>query len=76
MMVVDIATEPNFTAGSPEVLFAGRYSDDFGRDYDISPDGQRFLMVGYGQTDDPSAQTELIIVQNWFEELKQKVPVQ
>jgi len=38
-------------------------------------DGQRFVMVGdSGQTDDPSARTELIIVHNWFEELKQKVP--
>ena len=38
--------------------------------YDVSDDGQRFLMLrlyGIGQETD---QSELIIVENWFEELK------
>ena len=37
--------------------------------FDVSPDGKRFLMVrpvaGLGET-------ELVVVQNWFEELKQR----
>ncbi len=45
MMVVRIETEPTFTAGTPEVLFTERYYRDFGRNYDVSPDGQRFLML-------------------------------
>ena len=40
-------------------------------DYDVSPDGQRFLMLK--ATDQP-APTQINVVLNWFEELKQKVP--
>ena len=35
--------------------------------------GQRFLMVKTGERK-PQAATELILVQNWFEELKSLVP--
>lgn len=38
--------------------------------YDISPDDQRFVMVKY----DPIDNTELIMVENRFEELKRLVP--
>ena len=43
------------------------------RCWDISLDGQRFLMV---KVDDrkPQPVTEMILVQNWFEELKRLVP--
>ncbi|MDA2939052.1 hypothetical protein MYX75_12425, partial [Acidobacteria bacterium AH-259-A15] len=74
MMVVRIETEPTFRPGSPEILFTGRYSGR-GRNYDISPDGQRFLMIKRGrQTEEASAPTQLIVVLNWFEELKRLVP--
>ncbi|MDA2928155.1 hypothetical protein MYX78_13175, partial [Acidobacteria bacterium AH-259-G07] len=75
MMMVPIETESTFTAGSPGVLFGERYITETGRHYDISPDGQRFLMIKEGgQTEETSARIELIIVQNWFEELKRLVP--
>ena len=45
MMVVRVETEPTFKAGSPELLFTGSYSVAAGRNYDIDPDGQRFLML-------------------------------
>ncbi len=68
-------TEPAFTRGGPEVLFTGRYISAAGRKYDISPDGQQFLMVKEArQRDDTSALTQLIVVLNWFEELKRRVP--
>ncbi|MDA2927271.1 hypothetical protein MYX78_08575 [Acidobacteria bacterium AH-259-G07] len=77
MIVVRIQSEPTFTAGSREVLFRGRYFIGPGRHYDISPDGQRFLMIKEGgQTEDTSAPTQLIIVLNWFEELKRLVPTE
>jgi hypothetical protein len=45
------------------------------RTYDVSPDGQRFLMIkenaGSGERDAPPA--SMVVVQNWFEELKAKV---
>ena len=57
------------------MLFQGPYTPTEGTVpwYDISPDGQRFLMV---KPSDPAgaAPTQINVVLNWFEELKQKVP--
>ena len=39
--------------------------------YDVSSDGQQFLMVMSGQEPAPS---QLSVVFNWFEELKRLVP--
>jgi len=51
------------------------YISAAGRNYDISPNGQQFLMVKEArQRDDTSAPTQLIVVLNWFEELKRRVP--
>ena len=73
--MVGIESEPAFTPGSPQLLFAGSYVRSADRNSDISPDGQRFMMLKGGeQSEETSARTELIIVQNWFEELKRLVP--
>jgi hypothetical protein len=40
--------------------------------YDASPDGQRFLMVK--ETEVTSA-NQIVVVQNWVEELKRRVPL-
>jgi Tol biopolymer transport system component len=75
MMAVDIATQPGFTAGKPRTLFEGRY--ELARvpinNYDVSPDGQRFLVLKPVEQAQ-SAPTQINVVLNWFEELKQKVP--
>ncbi len=72
MMVVGINTEPTFTAGSPVVLFTGSYFEFEGFvNYDISPDGQRFVMV---QTQETESTQQINVVLNWFEELKRLVP--
>ncbi|MFB3067755.1 MAG: hypothetical protein ACE1ZI_00670 [Acidobacteriota bacterium] len=74
MMVVSVQTEPTFRAGRPEVLFEGRYVSTVFvpgyQYYDISPDGQRFLMIKAvgGSTG------QIHVVLNWFEELKRQVP--
>jgi hypothetical protein len=44
------------------------------RCWDISLDSQRFLMVKIEEWKSRPV-TEMILVQNWFEELKQRVPV-
>jgi serine/threonine-protein kinase len=76
MMEVGIETEPTFTPGSPVVLFTGRYDLTSRRNYDISPNSQQFLMVKNAERpEEASARTEVIIVLNWFEELKERVPV-
>ena len=41
--------------------------------YDVTSDGQRFLMLKSGEKQD--APTQINVVLNWFEELQQKVPV-
>ena len=72
MMVVGIKTEPTFTYGSPEVLFTGNYlTGPENQQYDIAPDGQQFLMIKQEQT----GVSQINVVLNWFEELKERVPV-
>ena len=73
MMAVEITTEPTFSAGTPSILFEGafRRGSVLRADYDIAPDGQRFVMLQQGGTD---ALTQINVVLNWFEELMQRVP--
>lgn len=71
-MVVSISTEPEFVAGAPQVLFEGPYGQVGGLSYDVSPDGQRFLVLK-PQFDDSQVR-ELHVVTNWFEELKRLAP--
>ena len=74
MMAVDIATQPSFTAGKPRMLFEGPYEPTWATNpnYDVSADGQRFLMVKASEQE--QASTQINVVQNWFEELKRRVP--
>ncbi len=75
MMAVAIEREPKFSAGLPRLLFEGRFVGTgpvhAQRNYDISPDGQRFLMI---KREEDLMPTELTVVFNWFEELKRLVP--
>ena len=74
MMAVDIATDPTFIAGRPHTLFEAPYAYAWpGRAYDVSPDGRRFLMVPR-TVPEPMDWTHVIVVLNWFEELKRLVP--
>jgi len=75
MMAVDIATQPSFSAGKPRTLFEGQYQPTpvTFPNYDVSPDGQRFLMLKPSEQDQ-AAQTQINVVLNWFEELKRRVP--
>ena len=68
------ATDTGFRAGPPRKLFQGRYlmTAPF-RSYDVTPDGRRFLMI---QLPDPrpSRRQELVLVENWLDELRRRVP--
>jgi serine/threonine protein kinase len=74
MMVVPLTLRGTFTAGTPRLLFQGRYSASVViRNYDVTADGRRFLMVQ--QKERPAATvTDIIFVQGWVEELKRRVP--
>jgi eukaryotic-like serine/threonine-protein kinase len=65
-------TPAGLSLGAPVTLFplpSGVISSGPSRSYDVSADGQRFLMVR--QVDIPPAPpTRMVLVQNWFEELR------
>ena len=73
--VVDVRTDGGFSTSKPRLLFEkpGYIVGGPIRTYDLSMDGQRFLMVKRDQRK-PEPVTEMILVQNWFEELKRLVP--
>ena len=48
---------------------------NFTRFYDVTPDGERFVMVKDGSGADELSGPELVWVQNWFQELTERVPV-
>jgi eukaryotic-like serine/threonine-protein kinase len=78
MMAVDVTTQPSFSAGKPKVLFEGVYLSVApgltNTAYDVSADGQRFLMVK--ETGRAVSSTQINVVQNWFEELKRRAPAE
>jgi eukaryotic-like serine/threonine-protein kinase len=76
MMAVDIATQPSFGAGKPHMLFHGDYVPTAIKMpyYDVSPDGQHFLMIKPVDQEQAAAPTQINVVLNWFEELKRLVP--
>jgi serine/threonine-protein kinase len=73
---VPVETDSSFSAGNARRLFEGQYyaGPQGGRNYDVSPDGQRFLMIG--NSEDASAQPTIVVVENWAEELKRLVPTE
>jgi hypothetical protein len=66
-----------FTAGRPQMLFEGSYpTPNSGRQlYDASADSERFLMIKSGTDEAGAGQPQINIVLNWFEKLKERVPV-
>ena len=70
MMAVSIATQPTVSVGTPRLLFERHYEGAL--NYDVTADGQRFLMLKSSEQDQKA--TQIVVVQNWFEELKRRVP--
>ncbi len=70
-VAVPIRTEPTFESGTPQKLFGGNYVRGGGRQFDITPDGKRFLMIRWSGDVDAR---EIHVVLNWTEELKRLVP--
>jgi len=56
-------------------VFDARYSTPYPpRSYDVSADGQRFLMLKDGPSGNPNATlASMVVIENWFEKLKQRV---
>ncbi len=61
--------------GRSVVLDGRLIGTNTGRTYDVSRDGQRFLMIKESAGGTESAPPpSLVVVQNWLEELKRLVP--
>ena len=78
MMVVSVVTSPVFKASAPRQLWEGMYSHGTGAscgmpgvsssNYDVTADGQRFLMVR--DEDESAFSTKIVVVLNWMEQVK------
>jgi hypothetical protein len=78
MAVTVQTTGAIFSAGNPTKLFdTGPYSFSVnGRTYDVSADGQEFLMIKLASpngTNATAASPSLVVVEHWTEELKARV---
>lgn len=77
VLAVEITVAPNFEPGIPRPLFDGNYlfprRQHNPREYDVSPDGNRFLMV---RREPSSIPTHINVVFNWLEELERLVPTE
>jgi Tol biopolymer transport system component len=70
MMVVSVQADTTLKVEKPRLLFEGSYRYNFTgvtSNYDVTADGQQFVMV-------KEETSQLIVVLNWFEELKRLVP--
>ena len=80
MWAVPVETEPTFRPLNPEALFQGAYVVQPGNTFwpfDIAPNGERFLMrkPGVATLADDDIEPQLVVVQNWTQELLERVPV-
>jgi len=73
MVAARITTTPSFAVQTTRVLFN---TADFvqtsvsRRHYDVTPDGERFLMV---QRADGAKRGQVVVVENWAEEIRRKM---
>jgi Tol biopolymer transport system component len=72
MISVAVETKPSLNWETPVMLFEGQYVEGQylvggNPQYDIHPDGDKFLMI---KTEDEPQLNQINVVLNWFEELK------
>ena len=73
MMAVDLRSKPEVVIGRARSLFEGDFSMgrlDWVTNYDVSPDGQRFLMI---VRDSVPEVREIRVVQDWFRDVEAKL---
>ena len=74
LMSMPVARGTTWTPATPEKLIDAPYYGGTTRNYDVSPDGKRFLMIKQGGGDQTPAPTSIVVVQNWPQELKRLAP--
>ena len=63
MMAASVKPGPPLVVGKPQELFRGDFAAIQGKNYDVTRDGQRFLMV---RTDEREPPKEISVVLNWL----------
>ncbi|MGH9255495.1 MAG: protein kinase domain-containing protein [Vicinamibacterales bacterium] len=73
LLSADISLTPQIKVGHSRVLFTGNYALPFVESpgYDVTPDGNAFVMV---QPYEETLVSRMIVVVNWFDELRRLVP--
>ena len=82
IMAVPIQPGPTFSFGNPHTIidrpgYVGAPATPVGlsgRSYDVSTDGQRFLMIKQPSSADAAGPAQIVVVLNWIQELKRLVP--
>jgi Tol biopolymer transport system component len=64
LMEAEVRTDPELAVGRPELVLEGPFDS-----FDVAADGNRFLAVKVYRGEPIN---ELVVVENWFEELKRK----
>ena len=71
LIAVSVTTEPRFEAGKAKRLFSDpnlTWQERTMPQYDVSPDGQRFVMIEPAERSRPVIR----VVQNWYEEFRDR----
>ncbi|MBZ5498020.1 MAG: hypothetical protein LAP85_16580 [Acidobacteriia bacterium] len=74
LMSVEVQTEPEFNPDSPRLVVSGDYETGdipLFPNYDVSPDGQRFVLVPREQKERGQINIDL----NWFNDPQQRHPI-
>ena len=76
MVVTYTASGDSFRADKPQLWSPGQFADlgTTGYAFDLHPDGKRFAVLKVPGTEEAAAVNKVIIVQNWFDELKRRLP--
>ena len=74
VLSVPVTSEAGLTPGTPRVVFEGSYRPPVSpiTSFHMDADGERFVAIKAA----PASQAQLVLVQNWFEELKRLVPTE
>jgi hypothetical protein len=76
MMVATIDTTDGFRVLARDTLFripSGIVTGSWRTSYDVSPDDQRFVRIRNVPREEPAAEFQLILIENWFTEVKERV---
>jgi serine/threonine protein kinase/Tol biopolymer transport system component len=72
LMAVDYRATPGFSVGKPTALF--KFPAAAGRGFAVGPDGRFLLNLPAASPDETVAREQIVVAQNWFEKLRQRVP--